>query len=322
MEIRGRKVGDGAPAYIVAEVGQAHDGSYALAHAYIDAVAEAGADAVKFQCHIAEAESTPDEKWRVEPRWRQDASRYDYWRRMEFKPQQWRELQEHAHQMGLGFIVSPFSVEAVRMLAPLVDAWKVASGEVQNRPLIEAIRADGKPVFQSGGMTAGLEERPAWLYWHYGSWEPSDISRYPDYPVLFLDCVSLYPCPPEMIEPPVREQEAYDGLSDHSGTIWPSVLYAAAGASVLEVHVTLARGMGLLDETSSITIAELRQMVEGVRFVERMGKATPQEREERLKPMRELFLNRWKRKAPAEVTGTPSRLQPGDVPASASGGRV
>ncbi|MEK9722261.1 MAG: N-acetylneuraminate synthase family protein [Rhodospirillaceae bacterium] len=300
MEIRGRKVGDGAPSYIVAEVGQAHDGSYALAHAYIDAVAEAGADAVKFQCHIAEAESTPDEKWRVEPRWRQDASRFDYWRRMEFKPQQWRELQEHAHQMGLGFIVSPFSVEAVRMLAPLVDAWKVASGEVENEPLLEAIRADGKPIIVSTGMTPGRR------YW--GAAE--------------LACTSVYPCPPELIRLP-SEGDWWDGLSDHSGTIWPAIVYAAMGwGGIIEVHVTLARGTGLLDETSSITIAELRQMVEGVRFVERMGKATPQEREERLKPMRELFLNRWKRKAPAEVTGTPSRLQPGDVPASASGGRV
>src|SRR3990172_8178509 len=91
-----RHVGDGSPCLIVAEVGQAHDGSLGQAHAYIDAIAEAGADAVKFQCHIAAAESTPDEPWRIKPEWSQDASRYDYWRRMEFTPEQWAGLERHA----------------------------------------------------------------------------------------------------------------------------------------------------------------------------------------------------------------------------------
>ncbi len=279
MEIRGRKIGDGQLSYIVAEVGQAHDGSYALAHAYIDAVADAGADAVKFQGHIASAESTPDESWRVEPRWKQDASRYAYWHRMEFQPWQWKTLQEHAHGCELGFIVSPFSVEAVRMLASLVDAWKVASGEVQNEPLLEAIKADGKPVIQSAGMLH-MRLDPKWAR---------------------LACVSIYPSPPEFIERPDGLSRR-EGISDHSGTIWPAIVYASMGwGGIIEVHITLARGTGLLDETSSITIAELRHLVEGVRFVERMGKATLAEREERLKPMRELFLDRWKRKLEADA---------------------
>src|ERR1022692_82092 len=80
---------------IVAEVAQAHDGSLGTAHAFIDAIANAGADAVKFQTHIAAAESTPAEPWRVKfsP---QDATRYDYWRRMEFTEEQWAGLRKHA----------------------------------------------------------------------------------------------------------------------------------------------------------------------------------------------------------------------------------
>ena len=88
---------------IVAEIGQAHDGSLGTAHAYIDAVARAGADAVKFQTHIASAESTPAESWRVKFSL-QDKSRYDYWKRMEFTEEAWRGLRRHAENAGLLFM--------------------------------------------------------------------------------------------------------------------------------------------------------------------------------------------------------------------------
>src|SRR6202158_546310 len=93
---------------IIAEVAQAHDGSLGTAHAYIAAVARAGVDAVKFQTHIAEAESTPGVPFRgkFSP---QDASRYDYWKRMEFSEAQWQELAGHARQLGLVFLSTPFS---------------------------------------------------------------------------------------------------------------------------------------------------------------------------------------------------------------------
>src|SRR5918996_1235997 len=85
---------------IIGEVAQAHDGSLGIAHAFIDAIATAGADAVKFQTHIASAESTPAERWRVRFS-RQDATRYDYWRRMEFTEEQWHGLKQHADERGL-----------------------------------------------------------------------------------------------------------------------------------------------------------------------------------------------------------------------------
>src|SRR5713226_3477140 len=100
---------------IVAEVAQAHDGSLGLAHAFIDAIADAGADAVKFQTHIAAAESTPAEPWRVKFSM-QDATRYEYWKRMEFTEEQWQGLRKHAEEKGLAFLSSPFSVEAVALL--------------------------------------------------------------------------------------------------------------------------------------------------------------------------------------------------------------
>ncbi|MGH9936213.1 MAG: N-acetylneuraminate synthase family protein, partial [Blastocatellia bacterium] len=88
---------------IVGEIAQTHDGSLGAAHAYIDAVANAGADAIKFQTHIAAAESTPGEPWRVKFS-RQDATRYHYWKRMEFTEEQWRGLSDHANERGLLFL--------------------------------------------------------------------------------------------------------------------------------------------------------------------------------------------------------------------------
>ena len=120
---------------VIAEVAQAHDGSLGMAHAFIDAAARAGADAVKFQTHIAAAESTPGEPWRVQFSF-QDKTRYDYWKRMEFTEEGWRGLKAHADERGLLFLSSPFSSEAVALLRRVgVAAWKVASGEVGNTPM-------------------------------------------------------------------------------------------------------------------------------------------------------------------------------------------
>ena len=126
LDIGGRKVGPGHPALIIAEVAQAHDGSLGQAHRYIEAVARAGVDAVKFQTHIAQAESTPAEAFRVHFS-RQDATRYDYWKRMEFTPEQWRGLAEHARDLGLLFLSSAFSEEAVDLLGNGLSVGHVAA---------------------------------------------------------------------------------------------------------------------------------------------------------------------------------------------------
>src|SRR3954471_20348165 len=149
IDIKGRRIGPQSPCFLIAEVAQAHDGSLGTAHAYIDAAARAGADAVKFQTHIAAAESTPGEPFRVKfsP---QDASRFEYWQRMEFSEAQWRDLAEHARQLGLIFLSTPFSLAAVELLERLdMPAWKVGSGEVANLPLIERMADTGRPMLLS-----------------------------------------------------------------------------------------------------------------------------------------------------------------------------
>jgi N-acetylneuraminate synthase len=109
MQIGTRTIGPNERPFIVAEVAQTHDGSLGSALAFIDVAKECGADAIKFQTHIAAEESTPAEPWRVRFS-KQDATRFDYWKRMEFTQAQWGELKAHADAVGITFMSSPFSV--------------------------------------------------------------------------------------------------------------------------------------------------------------------------------------------------------------------
>ncbi len=249
---------------IIGEVAQAHDGSLGMAHAFIESIAEAGADAVKFQTHIAAAESTPGEPWRVKFS-SQDASRYDYWKRMEFTEEQWRGLKEHARDRGVLFLSSPFSLEAVELLHRVgVAAWKVASGEATNAPMFERMAATRLPVLLSTGMSSLAEIDAA-------------VGRLKSFgnPFAVLQCTSSYPCPPESVGlnliPFFRERyNCAVGLSDHSGAIYPGLAAAVLGIDVLEVHVTLSREMFGPDVPVSVTTGELRQLVKGIRFIEKM----------------------------------------------------
>lgn len=270
---------------VIAEVGQAHDGSLGLAHAYIDAIAKTGADAVKFQTHIARAESTPGEPWRVKFS-RQDASRYDYWKRMEFTEDQWSGLRAHAADCKLKFISSPFSILAADMLQRVgLDAWKIASGEITNRPMLEFMIDSGLPVFLSTGMSTVSEIDQAMA-----------LLQARSTPVTVLQCTTAYPCPPEKIGlnliPLYRERYRCDaGLSDHSGTIYAGLAAAAIGIEALEVHVTLSRDMPGPDVPASVTTGELNQLVEGIRFIEEI-RNNPVDKDmlsEEMLPLRRLF---------------------------------
>ena len=285
MSDHGRSVAPGARALIIGEVAQAHDGSLGMAHAFIDAIAAAGADAVKFQTHIAAAESTLQEPWRVKFS-RQDETRYAYWKRMEFSEDQWVGLREHAHDRGLRFLSSPFSSEAVALLSRVgVAAWKIASGEVGNLALLDEIAATRLPIFLSSGMSSLTELDTA-------------VTRIKErgIPLTVMQCTSAYPCGPDRIGLNLLEEfraryETDIGLSDHSGTIFPSIAAAMLGVNVIEVHVTMSREMFGPDVAASVTTAELRQLVEGVRFVEGM-RANPVDKDtmaSELTPLRRLF---------------------------------
>ncbi len=275
----------GGRCLIIGEVAQAHDGSLGMAHAFIDAIASAGADAVKFQTHIAAAESTPAEPFRIKFS-AQDFDRYAYWKRMEFTLEQWHGLAAHARERGLVFLSSPFSLEAVDLLEKVdVPMWKIASGEVTNAPMIERILETGRPLLVSTGLVALAELD-----------ELVRRIQTRSVPLAVLQCTTAYPCPPEKIGlnliPFFRERyHAFVGLSDHSGTIVAGLAAATMGIDVLEVHVTLTRDMFGPDVVASVTTAELRQLTDGIRFVERM-RDHPVDKDETFRdarPLRELF---------------------------------
>ena len=257
---------------VIAEVAQNHDGSLGMAHAFIDAAADAGADAIKFQTHIAAAESTPSEPWR-KPFSNQDSTRMDYWKRMEFSEAQWSSLREHARKRDLLFISSPFSLEAVELLTRIgVDSWKVASGEISNPDLLDAMTATGLPIMLSTGMSPTGEIDAA-----VERIQKSGVA------LVVMQCTSIYPCPPELVGvnliPIFRERYGCAvGLSDHSATIYPGLAAATLGIEVLEVHLTLSREMFGPDVIASITPGEMRQLVDGIRFIERM-RANPADKD-------------------------------------------
>ncbi len=270
---------------IIGEVSQTHDGSLGQAHAFVDAIANAGADAVKFQTHIAAAESTRNEPWRVKFS-RQDASRYQYWERMEFTKEQWKGLKDHAEERGLLFISTPFSTEAFELLSEIgMTLWKVASGEVNNTPLLDRMIQSGSPIILSSGMSGWDELEKA----------VGNIKQAGN-PLAVLQCTSAYPCPPEkvglnMLEVLRTNYNCPVGLSDHSGNVFAGFAAAALGAEVLEIHVTLSREMFGPDVPASITTQELKQLVEGVRAIEKMH-ANPVSKEDiaaELAPLREIF---------------------------------
>jgi N,N'-diacetyllegionaminate synthase len=252
-----------ASCLVIGEVAQAHDGSLGLAHAFIDAIADTGADAVKFQTHIAAAESTPQEPWRI-PFSQQDESRFAYWKRMEFTEAQWKGLQKHASDRSLLFLSSPFSLEAVQLLSRVgVAGWKVASGEINSLRMFEAMASTRLPMLVSTGMS---------------SWEEIDsvVAKIKalELPFALLQCTTAYPCPAEQVGLNVLAEfrcryHCASGLSDHSGTIYPGLAAVPLGMAVLEVHVTLSREMFGPDVPASVTTAELRQLVEGIRFIEK-----------------------------------------------------
>jgi N,N'-diacetyllegionaminate synthase len=254
-----KKLADRTHPLIIAEIGQNHDGSLGLAHAYIDALADAGADAVKFQTHIASEESTLDDHFRVKFSY-QDETRYDYWRRMEFTESQWAELKNHADERGIGFLCTPFSIAAVELLNRIgVEVWKVGSGDTKEDTILQSILRTGKPLIVSSGMSAWSE-----LDATVGGLNNAGAS------FALMQCTSKYPTPitdvglnvmPEM-------QARYGcrvGLSDHSGSLSPSVSAIARGFSLIEVHATFDKRMFGPDVIASLTVEDIARLV---RFAE------------------------------------------------------
>lgn len=248
--------------FIIAEIAQAHDGSLGILHSYIDALSSTGIDAIKFQTHIAEAESSKYESFRI-PFSYVDKTRYDYWSRVSFSREQWVEIKSHCEAVGLEFMSSPFSQAAVDLLESIgMSKYKIGSGEVSNLLMLEKIAKTGKDIILSSGMSSysELDETVRFIQ-NYGN------------KLSILQCTTKYPTQAADVGLNVIKdlQNKYNvpiGLSDHSGKIYPSLAAVSLGAKVLEFHAVFDRNMFGPDSKSSITLSEIKTLVKGVRFIE------------------------------------------------------
>jgi len=244
--------------FTIAEIGQAHDGSLGLLHSYIDAIATTGVSAIKFQTHIAEAESSIHEPFRVQFS-KQDTTRFDYWKRMEFTLKEWKEIKKHCDELGLEFMSSPFSNAAVDLLEEVgVKRYKVGSGEVNNFLLLEKIAQTGKPVIISSGMSS-FAELDATV----------DFLKARNVYYSILQCTTSYPTKPEqfglnVIQELKNRYHVSVGFSDHSSSIETCISAVTLGAEILEFHVVFDKNMFGPDAKSSLTIDETNQLVKGI----------------------------------------------------------
>jgi len=247
---------------IIAEVGSVHDGSLGNALKLIEAAAECGADAVKFQTHIAEAETLPQAP---SPAYFKDEPRFEYFQRTGFNLEQWQRLEAYCEEQGVEFLSSPFSEEAVDLLEQVgVARYKIPSGEVTNLPMLEKIARLNKPVLLSSGMS---------------DWEELDravetLRAHHDH-ITVLQCTSQYPAPYEQVGLNVmlEMRERYGlpvGLSDHTMSNYAAFAAVTLGAQVIEKHFTFSRKMYGSDAAHALEPAEFAGLVEGVRVIETM----------------------------------------------------
>jgi N,N'-diacetyllegionaminate synthase len=240
---------------LIAEIGSVHDGSYGNAVKLVEAAAACGADAVKFQTHIAEAETLADAP---SPPYFTGEPRLAYFKRTGFTPEQWRGLKSACEAAKVVFLSSPFSIEAVDLLETIgVGAFKIPSGEVSNIPLLERIAATGKPVLLSSGMS------------NWAELDAAVAALRPGGEITILQCSSAYPCPPEQVGLNVLTEMARRyglpvGYSDHTNGTAAAFAAAALGAVVVEKHFTFSRLMYGSDAANAMEPDDFRNFAQGL----------------------------------------------------------
>jgi N-acetylneuraminate synthase/N,N'-diacetyllegionaminate synthase len=259
VKIADQQIGEGAPVWVVAEIGNNHDGKIEQARELITQAAEAGCNAVKFQTHIADAEMLEDNT--VPPHFPEP--RYQFTKRMILSKETHQELRDFAQSKGVVFFSSPFSFEAVDLLSDIdVPAFKLGSGEVTNLPLLEHSAKKRKPVILSTGMSSFEDIDDA----------VATVTEFNE-ELILMQCTSIYPCPYEKINLRAIQtlKERYGlpvGFSDHSPEIYTSIAAVALGAVIIEKHFTLDKELYGPDHKASLVFSEMKELVERIREIE------------------------------------------------------
>lgn len=257
IKIGNRKIGHGFPPLVIAEIGINHEGSMKKAKMMINEAHKAGAECVKFQCHVVEDEMVPIAK-KIVPGHAKE-SIWDIMKKCAFSEKQDRELKKYVEGLGMIYLSTPFSrAGADRLKKMNVKAFKIGSGECNNYPLIEHIAFFGKPIILSTGMN-NLDSIKKSV---------KILEKY-KVPYAILNCTSMYPAPYSKVRLGAIEKlqkafpKAVVGLSDHSVGNYACFGAVALGARILEKHFTGSKKWPGPDIALSIDPAELRDLIFG-----------------------------------------------------------
>ena len=256
-------IGSGSQVFVIAEIGINHDGSVSQARKLIDAAAESGADAVKFQSYRTDHLLIPSRD-RYAQQTDGAESAYQMLRRCELSWEDQAKLKKDADERGILFLSTPFDEGSVDFLDSLdVQAFKIASGDITHVPLLRQVASKGKPILLSTGMSYLSEVADAiWTLRSAGAKE-----------IVLMHCVSSYPSlPVQMNLRALQTMQSYFelavGLSDHSEGILLSLVAVPLGAVVIEKHFTLDKNASGPDHKASMDPADLKALVKSLRDVE------------------------------------------------------
>ncbi|MFJ9342874.1 N-acetylneuraminate synthase family protein [Streptomyces sp. NPDC101733] len=281
--IGNREVGKGRPVYVIGEIGINHNGELANALALVDAAADAGCDAVKFQKRTPEI-CTPRDQWDIERDTPWGRMTYiDYRHRVEFGEEEYRAIDEHCAKRGIDWFASPWDTEAVAFLEKFdVPVHKVASASLTDDELLLALRATGKTVILSTGMSTPQQIRHA-------------VEVLGSENTVLLHATSTYPAKAEELNLRVIQslEAAYPnvpvGYSGHETGLQTTVAAVAMGACAVERHITLDRAMWGSDQAASVEPGGLVRLVRDIRTIETaLGDGVKRVYESELGPMKKL----------------------------------
>jgi N-acetylneuraminate synthase len=263
LEIGSRLVGPGHSCFVIAEAGVNHNGDISLAKQLIDAAADVGADAIKFQTFKAERLACPKAD-KAEYQIRETGageSQVEMLRKLELSPEAHLNLLAHARSRSIEFLSTPFDEQSADFLEQLgVVLFKVSSGDLTNHPFLFHLATKGRPLILSTGMATLSEVETA-------------IASLPQVPLALLQCVSNYPANPadSNLRAMRTMEKRFDvpvGYSDHTLGNEVSLAAVSLGACIIEKHLTLDRTLPGPDHRASASPDEFAALVRGIRIVE------------------------------------------------------
>jgi N-acetylneuraminate synthase len=281
--IGNRVVGTGQPVYVTAEIGINHNGDLENAFALIDAAAEAGCDAVKFQKRTPEV-CTPRDQWEIERDTPWGRMTYiDYRHRVEFDAEQYAAIDAYTRKRGIDWFASPWDVPSVEFLRRFdVPAYKVASASLTDDELLRAMRATGRTVILSTGMSTPKQIRHA-------------VEVLGSENIVLCHATSTYPAKHEELNLRMLhtlQQEFPNvpiGYSGHEVGLQTTLAAVALGAVFVERHITLDRAMWGSDQAASVEPQGLQRLVRDIRIVEKsLGDGVKRIYDSELGPMKKL----------------------------------